>query len=81
MAKYPSTLSEYKLEHIIEWCKENDQVDWLKTEANKTVKTKSGKEIAMPFLTLRNNWARKFAPELAPKSKKKKTMLEMINEL
>lgn len=30
--------TEWKLEDIIAWCQANNQVDWLKTTAKKTVK-------------------------------------------
>lgn len=67
---------------IIAWCKENNQVEWLKAEINKTVTTKDGKERAITFIELKKSFASKFMPEILPKAKAKKpTMKDLIAAL
>lgn len=68
------TLNRYD---IIEWCKENNQVEWLKKEAAKKI---SGKPIT--FIQLKVNFAKKFMPEIMPKAKTKApTFYEEIEAL
>ena len=60
------------LDDIINWCKANNQVDWLKKEAaNKP-----------SFLVLKKAFCEKFMPEIIPQAKKKEpTMWERIAAL
>jgi hypothetical protein len=62
---------------IINWCKENNQVEWLKKEAAKKI---SGRKIT--FFELKLNFAKKFMPEILPKAKTKAlTFYEEIEAL
>lgn len=70
-----------KIEHIIEWCKEHNEVEWLKETAAKTF-VKDGKERRISFIELKIEFTRKFMPEIAPKTKEKKlSMYELIGKL
>lgn len=40
MAKEITDFQHITIEDIIEWCKENNQVEWLKAESRKTVEQK-----------------------------------------
>lgn len=75
----PEKLVSVKLDHILQWCEENDQLDWLEKEASKTVK-KDGEEKPIAYIELRRRWAEKFQPDYLKKKSKKKapTMLEKI---
>lgn len=67
---------------IVEWCKENNQVEWLKTEVSRTITTKEGKERNPSYIEVKRNFVLKFMPEIAPKpTKKNPTMLEIIANL
>lgn len=79
MAKWES-VNEIKFDDIVEYCKKNKQVDWLKEVALKEGLTnKNGKERKVSFIELRNEFCRKFFPDLAPQSKPKKpSMYEVI---
>ena len=67
------SIPEYKhcmAKDIIDWCKENKQVEWLK-ETNAECKG---------FFQLRKAFYVKFAPEKMPK-KSKQTYIDAINNL
>ena len=86
-----------KIEDIIAWCQENNQVGWLKEQIALTfpvmkevdgekvqVLDKKGnpKERKITFIELKLAFAEKFMPEIAPKGEpKKKTMYELIEAL
>lgn len=77
-----------KIEDIIAWCKENNQVDWLKEIAKKTYpatnkKTGETFERKISFIEIKNEFVAKFMPELAPKATKPKkpSMWDMIDAL
>jgi hypothetical protein len=71
-----------KIEDIIEWCQENNQVDWLKETVNKTFPTEVEGEVRkISFIELKLEFVRKFIPELAPKAKEKISMYDRINSL
>ena len=61
---------------IIEWCKANNQVEWLKAfrKANTTADKKP------TFFSLKKAFAEKFMPEIIPQ-KKKKSMWDDIDNL
>ena len=60
------------LDDIIDWCKENNEVDWLKKENAKKP----------TFIQLKVAFAKKFMPEIMPKAKEKKpSMYDIINAL
>lgn len=67
---------DYKLmdgAFIIEWCKKNNQVDWLKKAY-----AKYGKN----FLMLKRAFALEFMADIVPKAKpKEKGFFELVDEL
>lgn len=66
-----------KLDDIINWCKANNQVAWLKAEAAKTIG-----ERRITFIELKKAFVDKFMPEIAPKAAKKApTMFDKIAAL
>ena len=70
-----------KIEDIIEWCKANNQVEWLKETASKTYSTEKG-ERRISFIELKIEFVKKFMPEIAPKAQNKKpSMYELIKAL
>lgn len=70
-----------KIEHIIEWCKKNNEIAWLKEAAAKTFTTEKG-ERKITFIELKLEFVKKFMPEIAPKAQNKKpTMYELIEAL
>jgi hypothetical protein len=72
------TYQGLKFEDIIEWCKANNQVAWLKEEVHKT----NAKGKAISFIEIKRNFAKAFAPEILPVAKpKKKTMIDLVDEL
>lgn len=61
-----------KLEDIVNWCKANNEVDWLKKQgaAKKT------------FIEIKVEFAKKFMPDIMPVAKPKKpTMYDIIDAL
>ena len=71
-----------KIENIIEWCKANGQVAWLKEIAAKKIPTKDGGTRSISFIEIKVAFAQKFMPEIMPKSKPKQpTMYELIANL
>lgn len=72
---------DMKIEDIIDWCKANKEVDWLKETAAK-VYTKDGKERRISFIELKLEFVKKFMPEIAPKAQAKKpSMYDLIAKL
>lgn len=75
------------LDDIIEWCKANNEIAWLKETAAKTYPVKDDEgnvydERQITFIELKFAFINKFMPELAPKKKEKKlTMYEIIDTL
>ena len=73
---------DMRIEDIIEWCKANKQVDWLKETAAQQFTTKEGKARNITFIELKLAFVKKFMPEIAPKAQAKKpTMYELIAKL
>lgn len=76
-----------KIEDIINWCKENNQVAWLKQIAAKQypVVDEEGNETGtrnITFIELKIAFAKKFMPDILPKAKDKKpTMFDLIKNL
>ena len=81
----PEKLNDIKLDFIIDYCKEHGEVDWLKNTSHKVfvLTTDDGEEEErkISFIELRNEFVRKFFPDLLPKKEKKKSMYELIDEL
>lgn len=70
-----------KIEHIIEWCKKNNQIDWLKETINKTFPTEDG-ERRISFIEVKRAFAQKFMPNIIPVAKPKKpSMYDLVNSL
>ena len=79
---------EIQLIDIINWCKANDQVAWLKeaVETEYPVKDKeTGEEVGkrkITFIELKLAFVRKFMPNVAPEKKEKKpSMYDLIASL
>ena len=82
---------------IINWCKENNQVPWLKAQMALTfpvMKEVDGQKVQVldkqgnprvrkiSFIELKTEFIYKFMPEIAPKRKEKKpTMYELVDAL
>lgn len=79
MAKFES-INDIKFEDIVEYCKKNKEVEWLKEVAlQEGLTNKNGKERKVSFIEIRNEFCRKFYPDLAPQPKvKKPSMYEVI---
>lgn len=85
------------IDDIIAWCKENNQVEWLKAEAAKKTTKKiypkgaDGKKdktatptlVSQPitFVEIKMDFVNKFMPEIAPKKQHKANMFERIAAL
>lgn len=63
---------------IVDWCKANNQVEWLKEEVEKKVG-----ERAITFIEIKKEFAAKFMPEILPVAKKEKkpTMKDIVAAL
>jgi len=79
----PTSILDIGFEFIINYCKANKQIEWLKELKNTPVKpNKKGKERQISFIEIRNEFTKKFFPDIAPMPMEpKKTMYEMIDEL
>lgn len=75
-------LNDITLDFIIEYCKEHDEVAWLKEIANTpNLVDKNGKPRKIGFVELRNAFAKKFFPGLIQNKPRKKSMFDRIAEL
>jgi hypothetical protein len=66
---------------IVEWCKANNQVEWLKKEVETiVVDEKDGVEFErdISFIEIKRDFAEKFMPEIAPQKKPKKPSMKDI---
>ena len=79
---------EIQLIDIINWCKANNQVAWLKETAEKEYPVKdkeTGEEIGkrkITFIELKLAFVREFMPSVAPEKKEKKpSMYDLIASL
>lgn len=70
------------LDGIIEWCKANNQVEWLKKAAAKTIPTETGSR-KITFIELKREFFLTFMADKVPVAKKEKqpTMWDKINSL
>lgn len=70
---------------IVEWCKANNQVEWLKKKVETPVedKDKDGNEFKrdISFIEIKRDFAEKFMPEIAPKKTKKPSMKDIVAAL
>ena len=76
----PQNINDIDGDYVVKYCKEQGQasIDWLKSiYAKPPKKDKNGRERAISFIEVRNEFARKFFPHLAPKSRaRKETILD-----
>ena len=76
-----------KIEDIIEWCKKNNQIAWLKEAASKTypVLDQEGNVVKtrkVSFIELKLAFVNEFMQEIAPKAQAKKpSMYDLIEAL
>lgn len=70
-----------KIEDIIEWCKANNQVAWLKDKVHEVKKDKDGNDRAITFVEIKREFCEKFMPDILPVANKKKSMIELIDAL
>lgn len=66
---------------IVDWCKANDQIEWLKKEVAKTVTVeKDGAKVTrdVTFVEIKRAFAEKFMPEIIPERKPKKPSMKNI---
>lgn len=81
----PQTINDIDGKFIVDYCKEQgqDAIDWLKEiYARPKKKDKNGMERDISFIEVRNEFARKYFPSLAPKSKsKKQTIKDLLENL
>lgn len=70
------------IDDIIQWCKDNKQVDWLKATAAKTFPKEDGTTRKITFIELKLEFVREFMADIAPKAKPKKpSMFDKIGAL
>jgi hypothetical protein len=81
----PQNINDIDGEFVMGYCKQQGQaaVDWLKEiYARPKKKDKNGKEREISFIEVRNEFARKYFPHLAPKKKTKKpTIKNLLDDL
>ena len=80
----PKEINEINGDFIARYCKSKGQEGeaWLKgIYARPKTTDKNGIEREISFLQVRNEFAREYFPHLAPKGKKKKSVLDKFNEL
>lgn len=66
----PQSIDEICDEFIGNYCEAHEETDWLVEQLEATIVTKkSQKEIALPFVVLRRNFASKFFPSLVKEAK------------
>ena len=85
MAQNPAwkVINEIKLDDIIDYCEKHKEVEWLKSVAlQEGLTNKNGKPRKTSFIEVRNEFCRKFFPDLAPKPRKKQiSMYDRIANL
>lgn len=71
------------IDYIINYCVENNKVEWLKAEAAKTFVNKNGKECKASFIQIKRAFCEEFMPDIIPRAKeeKKPTMYDRIAAL
>lgn len=81
----PQNINDIDGDYVVSYCKGQgqDAIDWLKeVYARPKKKDKNGKERTISFIEVRNEFARKFFPHLAPKRKaKRKTIQDKLDSL
>lgn len=81
----PKNINDIDGDYVFNYCKErgSEAVDWLKEVYNTPVAPdKNGRARTISFIEVRNRFAARYFPTLAPKSsKKRKTLKDKLNEL
>lgn len=81
----PVDINEIGKDFILNFIKEKhpEDIPWLKELAQRTTYSKKlGKDIPITFLTIRQEFTKKYFPNLIkPPKPKKKTFFELIDEL
>lgn len=81
----PQTINDIDGDFVMAYCKEQGQegVNWLKEIYSKPKRPdKNGVLREISFIEVRNEFARKYFPHLAPKKKtKKKTIKDKLKDL
>lgn len=81
----PQNINDIDGDFVVAYCKQQGQeaVDWLKeVYARPPKKDKNGRERTISFIEVRNDFARKFFPHLAPKRKtKRQTIKDKLDNL
>lgn len=77
----PDKVNQIDVDYIMEYCKANKQVAWLKQTASQKYTSKDGKERQYGLFQIRKEFVEKFMPELREASGKKETMLDRIMAL
>ena len=81
----PNDIKEINLDYIIEYVRNEGEwaVAWLKEVVNKEMPpNKKGNPRKVTFIEIRNEFVKRFMPELAPPTKEKKpSMYDRINNL
>lgn len=60
------------IEHIITYCREVNEVEWLKAKVEETRTTKRGTDRKITFMEVRKDFYAKFFPAKIPEPKTKK---------
>lgn len=76
-------INDITVDLIIAYCKQNNQVSWLKEIVKTEVPVdKNGKERKYSFMELRRDFTKKFMPDIAPsESSKKHSFYDIIDAL
>lgn len=71
-----------KFEDILAWCKQNNQIDWLKAKVNERVKDKETGEMRdISFIEVKRAFCEMFMPNILPVAKSgRKTMKDIMKE-
>ena len=81
----PQNINDIDGKFVVAYCKGQGQegIDWLKeVYARPPKKDKNGVEREISFIEVRNDFARKYFPHLAPKKgKKKQTIKNLLDDL
>lgn len=81
----PNNIKEINLEYIIAYVQNKGKwaVEWLKELVNKEMPpNKNGKPRKITFIEIRQEFVRRYMPELAPQAKEKKpSMYDRIADL
>ena len=70
------------IDNIIDWCKDNGKVAWLKAKAAETYTDKNGKVSKITYFQIKKDFCETFMPEILPEKKEvKASMFDKIAAL